>query len=97
MRMAGKIVAGWLAFAAAFAIGQANGPQPTQKAQADPQKVQGSGADRGEQVFKENCARCHNSPEGFSPNISGTVARHMRVRANLSDADYKALLKYFNP
>lgn len=52
---------------------------------------------RGQQVFAQNCSRCHNAPEGFSPRISGTIARHMRVRASLSEADYKALLKFLNP
>lgn len=51
----------------------------------------------GQQVFEQNCSRCHNPPEGFSPRISGTIALHMRVRANLSDADYKALLHFLNP
>jgi cytochrome c5 len=54
-------------------------------------------ADRGQQVFNQNCSRCHNAPEGFSPSISGTIAMHMRVRASLSDADYKALLRFLNP
>lgn len=53
--------------------------------------------DRGQQVFNQNCSRCHNAPEGFAPSISGTIAMHMRVRANLSDADYKALLRFLNP
>jgi mono/diheme cytochrome c family protein len=53
--------------------------------------------DRGQQVFAQNCSRCHNAPEGFSNRISGTIARHMRVRASLSDADYKALLHFLNP
>jgi cytochrome c5 len=53
--------------------------------------------DRGERVFQQNCSRCHNAPEGFSQSISGTIATHMRVRANLSDADYKALLRFLNP
>jgi cytochrome c5 len=53
--------------------------------------------DRGQQVFAQNCSRCHNSPEGFSPHISGTIARHMRVRAGLSDEDYKALRHFLNP
>ena len=53
--------------------------------------------ERGQQVFAQNCSRCHNAPEGFSPRISGTIARHMRVRASLSEADYKALLKFLNP
>jgi mono/diheme cytochrome c family protein len=53
--------------------------------------------DRGQQVFEQNCSRCHNPPQGFSPHISGSVALHMRVRANLSAADYKALLHFLNP
>ncbi len=53
--------------------------------------------DRGQQVFAENCSRCHNAPEGFSSRISGTIARHMRVRANLSNEDYQALRGFLNP
>lgn len=53
--------------------------------------------DRGQEVFAENCSRCHNAPEGFSPRISGTIARHMRVRANLSNDDYQALRRFLNP
>jgi cytochrome c5 len=51
----------------------------------------------GQQVFDQNCSRCHNAPQGFSPRISGTVVRHMRVRAGLSAEDEKALLRFFNP
>jgi cytochrome c5 len=51
----------------------------------------------GQQVFQQNCARCHNSPEAFRPSISGTIAHHMRVRANLSEGQYKALLNFLNP
>jgi mono/diheme cytochrome c family protein len=51
----------------------------------------------GQRVFEQNCSRCHNPPDGFSPRISGTVVRHMRVRANLSEADMKALMKFFHP
>jgi cytochrome c5 len=51
----------------------------------------------GQQVFEQNCSRCHNAPQGFSPRISGTVVRHMRVRAGLSAEDEKALLRFFNP
>jgi cytochrome c5 len=53
--------------------------------------------DRGQRVFQENCGRCHSAPEGLSPSASGAVARHMRVRANLSEADFKALLHFVNP
>jgi cytochrome c5 len=54
-------------------------------------------AERGQRVFEQNCSRCHNAPEGFPPSVSGTIATHMRVRAGLSEADYKALLRYLNP
>jgi cytochrome c5 len=51
----------------------------------------------GQTIFEENCARCHTSPDGFSPRISGTIVRHMRVRANLSAHDEQELLRFFNP
>ncbi len=52
--------------------------------------------DEGQRVFAQNCSRCHATPEGFSSRISGTIVRHMRVRANLSEHDEQVLLKYFN-
>ena len=51
----------------------------------------------GERVFEQNCSRCHNAPEGFSSRISGTIVRHMRTRANLSEQDAQAVLRFFNP
>lgn len=51
----------------------------------------------GERVFEQNCSRCHNAPQGFSPQISGTIVRHMRVRASLSEKDAQALLRFLNP
>jgi len=51
----------------------------------------------GERVFQQNCFRCHNAPEDFSPRISGTIVRHMRVRASLSQHDEQELLKFLNP
>jgi mono/diheme cytochrome c family protein len=54
-------------------------------------------ASRGERVFQQNCSRCHNAPQGFPPQISGTILRHMRVRGSLSAADEKALLQFLNP
>jgi cytochrome c5 len=74
------------------------------KPQASPQKTKDKSAstttaqqDDGERVFEQNCSRCHNAPQGFSPRIAGTVVKHMRVRANLSEADAKAVLRFFNP
>jgi mono/diheme cytochrome c family protein len=51
----------------------------------------------GERIFAQNCARCHTAPDGFSPRISGTIVRHMRVRASLSQHDEQELLRFFNP
>ena len=51
----------------------------------------------GDRIFQQNCSRCHNAPEGFSPRISGTVIRHMRVRASLSKHDEEQLLHFLNP
>ncbi len=50
----------------------------------------------GQKVFQQNCSRCHNAPQGFPPQISGTILRHMRVRASLSAADEKSLLRFMN-
>jgi len=51
----------------------------------------------GQRVFEQNCSRCHAAPLGFSPRISGTIIRHMRVRASLSREDEQKLLRFFNP
>jgi cytochrome c5 len=53
--------------------------------------------DEGQRVFEQNCSRCHNAPDGFSPRITGTVLRHMRVRASLSQHDEQELLRFMNP
>lgn len=52
---------------------------------------------RGQIVFEQNCSRCHNAPQAFPPQISATIIRHMRVRASLSAADERALLRFMNP
>lgn len=53
--------------------------------------------EEGERIFQQNCSRCHNVPDGFSSRISGTVVRHMRVRASLSQHDEEELLRFLNP
>jgi len=61
-------------------------------------QTQGNGdSERGSRVFAENCSRCHNAPQGFPPQISATILRHMRIRASLSADDEKALLRFMNP
>jgi cytochrome c5 len=97
MKHMAQIMIGCLALAAAAAASQPSGsPQQTQS-QAAPQKPQPANSGRGEEVFHQNCFRCHQEPEGFSPSISRTIVTHMRVRAGLSDPDVKALLQFLNP
>ncbi len=71
---------------------QAPADKKPASAQASPQQE-----DDGERIFQQNCSRCHNAPEGFSPRISGTIVRHMRVRASLSQHDAEEVLRFFNP
>jgi cytochrome c2 len=54
-------------------------------------------ADAGNLAFEQHCSRCHSAPEGFSSRISGTIVRHMRVRASLSAQEERDLLRFFNP
>jgi cytochrome c5 len=56
-----------------------------------------SDSEQGQQVFNQNCSRCHKAPEAIRPSISATVALHMRIRAGLSEKDYKQLLAFLNP
>jgi cytochrome c2 len=73
--------------------------QDSKPAAQHPEKAQASTADasEGEKKFKQNCSRCHEAPQGFSPRISGTIVRHMRVRASLSEKDAREILRFLNP
>jgi cytochrome c5 len=48
----------------------------------------------GEQRFRANCARCHAAPQKFPPRMMGTILRHMRVRATITDEDQRLILFY---
>jgi mono/diheme cytochrome c family protein len=72
--------------------GASTGKKPASRTAASQQHE-----DEGQRIFDQNCARCHAAPEGFSPSISGTIVRHMRVRASLSQHDEQELLRFFNP
>jgi cytochrome c5 len=75
---------------------KAQGTAPAGKKQA-PAAQASVHEDDGQRVFDQNCSRCHNAPDGFSSRISGTVVRHMRVRAGLSQHDEEELLRFLNP
>lgn len=87
-----------LAFAAlAQATAQSNPPVAAPKTNAPAIAQAAQHQDEGTRIFQQNCSRCHNTPEGFSPRISGTIVRHMHVRASLSKHDEEVLLRFFNP
>ena len=65
--------------------------------QADAGQRPASPDNSGARKFKENCARCHEAPQGFSSRIFGTILRHMRVRASLSAQDERDILHFLNP
>jgi cytochrome c2 len=92
------------AFASSRAAPRA-GTAPQAKAQSDKHATKNQAAatqgavhtDEGQRIFDQNCSRCHTAPDGFSSRISGTVVRHMRVRASLSQHDEQELLRFLNP
>lgn len=48
----------------------------------------------GERRFHANCGRCHAAPQKFPPRTMGTILRHMRVRATITDEDRRLILFY---
>ena len=80
------------------APGQPSQPPQTRNAQtkAATRDSSTSDAEQGQQVFARNCSRCHKAPESIPSSISGTVALHMRIRAGLSEQDYKRLVAFLN-
>jgi cytochrome c1 len=50
----------------------------------------------GTQLWGENCGRCHNAPGPgeFSAVNWDIVGKHMKVRANVTDAEEKKIIEY---
>lgn len=48
----------------------------------------------GEKRFRSNCGRCHTAPPKFPARMMGTIVRHMRVRATITDEDTRLILHY---
>jgi cytochrome c5 len=92
-----EALTGLLLLAAVPFLALANGAPKPQQSQSNAKAAPPASPDRGQQIFEQNCSRCHNAPEGFSPRIAGTIARHMRIRAGLSDQDYQALRRFLSP
>ena len=88
-----------LLIGAVLVLGQEPKAQPERTAQraqtaTSPTKNQQS---EGGRKFQINCGRCHNPPEQLSSRIAGSVIRHMRVRAMLSQEDAREILEYLAP
>jgi hypothetical protein len=49
-----------------------------------------------DQVYKNNCGRCHTQIQQYSPRMTKTLLMHMRVRANLPGDEVRAVLEYLN-
>ena len=47
-------------------------------------------------VYKQNCTRCHSEVPKLDPKRSNTIMRHMRVRADLTKDEAKAILEYLS-
>ncbi|HJW16858.1 MAG TPA: hypothetical protein VJ499_07050 [Flavisolibacter sp.] len=50
----------------------------------------------GTQLWGENCGRCHNAPgPGELSAVNwDIVGKHMKVRANVTDAEEKKIIEY---
>lgn len=94
-----RFMLGSLLLGATLSVGVvlAAGQSPSKSQQPQKKTTPAANPTRGAKVFEQNCARCHNAPQGLPPSVSGTIAMHMRERANLSDADYRALRQFLNP
>ena len=45
-------------------------------------------------TYKNNCMRCHAAVQEYSPAKTATIVMHMRVRANLTEEETQAILRY---
>lgn len=66
-------------------------------ASPSPAQIAAQAADirvEGEKRFRTNCGRCHMPPHKFPPRMMGTIVRHMRVRALITDEDMRYILAY---
>src|SRR5262249_49716917 len=68
-----------------------NGTATATESNVEQQQTKG-----GSQLWSENCARCHNMrpPTTYSDAEWGVAMHHMRIRAQLTAEEYKAILEF---
>src|SRR5262249_54632729 len=49
-----------------------------------------------DQMYKANCTRCHAEIPTMDARRTATVVKHMRVRANLTEQEARAIFEYLN-
>src|SRR5215475_9884701 len=49
-----------------------------------------------DQIYKANCTRCHAEIPTMDARRTATIVKHMRVRANLTEQEARAILEYLN-
>jgi len=91
-----QILAAVCAISILFPVLAQSAAMPSKARSSTSTQPKTSASSDGERAFKQNCSRCHNAPQSLSPAITGTVIRHMRVRAALSEKDERAILRFMN-
>ena len=94
MPRAGALIMSGLMFVSCIVSAQTTSPAPQKKEAKAHNTVH---QDPAQRAFETHCSRCHSAPETLSPSITGTVVRHMRMRANLSAEEERLILGFFNP
>jgi len=49
-----------------------------------------------DQMYKANCTRCHAEIPTMDARRTATIVKHMRVRANLTEQEARAIFEYLN-
>jgi len=73
------------------------GSKQTEKTTADSNNTADSRTEvTGEQIWSNNCRRCHNIQPAtmYSDAQWDVIVHHMRVRANLTGADQRAIVEF---
>lgn len=75
-------------------VNPAPGKTPTKPGAASAAQIKPKPGLDGDQAYKANCSRCHLAARKFSERKMATIMRHMRVRANLTEEEAEAILRY---